>query len=60
VNVTRDLEVSWALDDDPMCREAEELKRFGKEKPVFNTDEPQTCEREDCARRRKLLEEPYR
>jgi hypothetical protein len=54
----RDLEVSWALDDDPKCREAEELKCFGKEKPAFNTDDPQTCEREDCARRRKLLEKP--
>lgn len=49
-----DLETSWALDDDPECREVEELKRFGEEKPVFNTDEPRTCNREDCPRRRNL------
>ena len=51
-----DLEVSWAIDDDPECREAEELKRFGKEKPVFNTDEPRTCKREDCPRRKIIRE----
>lgn len=62
----RDLEVSWALDDDPKCRESEELKReaeelmrrFGKKKPDCNTDEPETCRREDCDRHRKLREEP--
>jgi hypothetical protein len=49
----RDLEVSWAVDDDPECREAEELKRL-LELPVFNKKDPQTCGRETCKRARRL------
>jgi hypothetical protein len=45
----RDLEVSWAEDDDPMCLEAEELAKLPRP-PVFNTRPPRTCRREKCMR----------
>ncbi len=49
-----DLEVSWAVDDDPECREAEELARLHPKHPVFNHQDARPCEREDCDRAVKL------
>src|SRR5258708_5323747 len=37
----RDLDVSWAVDEDPMCREAEELFKLPC-LPVFNKKPPRT------------------
>ncbi|HLN30883.1 MAG TPA: hypothetical protein VK395_24295 [Gemmataceae bacterium] len=52
----RDLEVSWATDDDPECREAEELTRLS-ERPRCNKQGPKTCKRENCERAGKLWED---
>jgi hypothetical protein len=49
----RDLEVSWAIDDDPECREAEEMRQLA-EIPAFNKRGPRTCRRDDCKRAGKL------
>jgi hypothetical protein len=45
----RDLEVSWALDDDPICREGEELVSLPA-LPRFNVQGPHTCQQDDCPR----------
>jgi hypothetical protein len=52
----RDLEVSWAVDDDPESREAEELRRL-PELPSFNKRGPRTCKRDSCKRAGKLWED---
>jgi hypothetical protein len=49
----RDLEVSWAVDDDPVCREAEEMLSLPR-RPVFNKQAPRTCRCDDCSRAVKL------
>lgn len=49
----RELEVAWAEDDDPICREAEELAQF-KSPPLFNKQRSRSCRREDCQRAMKL------
>lgn len=49
----RDLEVSWAIDDDPICREYEELQALPGP-PAFNKQSPRTCQRNDCARAAQL------
>jgi hypothetical protein len=51
----RDLEVSWATDDDPMCREAEELARLPA-LPLGNAQWARTCRRDGCARAYALWE----
>ena len=51
----RDLEVSWAEDDDAMCREAEALTNL-PHFPVFNKKRPRTCRRDNCARAANLWE----
>ena len=51
----RDLEVSWAVDDDPQCREAEERRRLPG-LPAFMKLEPKTCKRDNCERASKLWE----
>ena len=45
----RDLEVSWAEDDDPICREAEEMSALAV-RPAFNKQRPRGCRREQCRR----------
>jgi hypothetical protein len=52
----RDLEVSWAVDDDPECREAEELLRLPK-LPMCNKEAGRTCKREECDRAKKIVTE---
>jgi hypothetical protein len=56
-----DLEVSWAIDDDPECREAdgieqERMKLSGK-LPRFNRRKPRTCRDEKCERAAKLWQD---
>jgi hypothetical protein len=51
----RDLEVSWAVDDDPECREAEE--QAGRPAlPRFNAQWPRSCRHVDCTRACNLWE----
>jgi hypothetical protein len=54
----RDLEVSWATDDDPECREAEELLRLRKP-PSLAKKGPNTCKRNNCERAVKLWEDHH-
>jgi hypothetical protein len=49
----RDLEVSWAVDDDPECREAEEMMGL-ETRPVFNKQAGRCCKRSGCPRAEKL------
>ena len=49
----RDLEVSWVKDNDPMCREAEELASLSC-LPPFNKQGAHGCARDECKRARKL------
>lgn len=51
----RDLEVSWAEDEDPICREAEELATFSIP-PIFNKQRSRSCRREECMRAGNLWE----
>lgn len=49
----RDLEVSWRVDADSKCAEAEALMEFGR-LPRFNSQKGRTCRRDACARALKL------
>jgi hypothetical protein len=51
----RDLEVSWAADEDPICREAEELVALQRP-PIFNQRPTRSCRREECMRAKRLWE----
>jgi hypothetical protein len=51
----RDLEVSWAKDDDPICREAEEVALLPS-MPLFNRQRTRSCRREECSRANCLSE----
>lgn len=50
----RSLEYSWALDDDPWCREYEEYLSYSKA-PVLNARRPDTCGELACLRRAAIL-----
>jgi hypothetical protein len=50
----RDLEVSYVIDGDPICRENEELQKLPR-LPAFNKGKPYTCGRANCRRAKKLL-----
>lgn len=49
----RDLEVSYAIDGDPICRENEELQKL-PHLPLLNKGRPYTCGRDNCRRAKKL------
>jgi hypothetical protein len=49
----RDLEVSYVLDSDPVCRENEELQKLPR-LPAFNKGKPHFCGRPNCKLAKKL------
>jgi hypothetical protein len=51
----RDLEVSWTEDEDPICREAEEVAMLATP-PRFNKQRTRSCRRAECSRATRLWE----